>query len=98
MLRFLLLWLGAVLRLFRSRRDLFVENLALPQNSENGALNLDENAEAQESARNGQSWKVALFAAPQRWRPFAMQVAFRRVCQRLQQTNPLSSFVPPVVC
>src|SRR5262250_930672 len=31
MFRFLLLWLGATLRLFRSRRSLLVENLALRQ-------------------------------------------------------------------
>src|SRR5215468_6427631 len=31
MFGFLLLWLGAILRLFRSRRDLLVENLALRQ-------------------------------------------------------------------
>lgn len=31
MFRLLLLWLGAILRLFRSRRDLLVENLALRQ-------------------------------------------------------------------
>ena len=31
MFRFLLLWLGAILRLFRSRQDLLVENLALRQ-------------------------------------------------------------------
>jgi hypothetical protein len=31
MFHFLLLWLGAILRLFRSRRDLLVENLALRQ-------------------------------------------------------------------
>src|ERR1700745_461484 len=31
MCRFLLLWLGSILRLFRSRQDLLVENLALRQ-------------------------------------------------------------------
>ena len=31
MFRFLRLWLGAMLRLFRSRQDLLVENLALRQ-------------------------------------------------------------------
>ena len=31
MFRFLCLWLGAILRLFRARRDLLVENLALRQ-------------------------------------------------------------------
>jgi hypothetical protein len=31
MFRFLLLWLGAILRLFRTRQDLLVENLALRQ-------------------------------------------------------------------
>jgi hypothetical protein len=31
MFRFLLLWLGAILRVFRSRRDLLVESLALRQ-------------------------------------------------------------------
>jgi hypothetical protein len=31
MFRFLLLWLGAILRLFRSGQDLLVENLALRQ-------------------------------------------------------------------
>ena len=31
MFRFLCLWLGAILRLFRSRQDLLVENLALRQ-------------------------------------------------------------------
>jgi hypothetical protein len=31
MFRFLPLWLGAILRLFRSRQDLLVENLALRQ-------------------------------------------------------------------
>ena len=31
MFRFLCLWLGAIFRLFRSRQDLLVENLALRQ-------------------------------------------------------------------